>query len=242
VLAPDVDDPDGLCEIFESAVPVAVTMGRFADARRFADEHWKIAQRLSIHHRVHGVSLRLELDDALGDWSALAAETDEVVDAVGKNLATPCLRNARDLLLLALAYVATGDESRARELERDAQRLAGEGHEPELGTPRLRMALERGDPGAIAELVRLPVQRSYVWGPTVFGTKLDALVALRDHDRIEREVPELLQPGTYPEPFALRALGAARGDDELLARAHERFAALGLNWHASQTQRLLAGL
>jgi hypothetical protein len=44
------------------------------------------------------------------------------------------------------------------------------------------------------------------------------------------------------EPFALRALGAARNDDELLARADERFAELGLAWHRSQTERLLAGL
>ncbi len=44
------------------------------------------------------------------------------------------------------------------------------------------------------------------------------------------------------EPFALRALGVARGDDELLARADERFQALGLVWHRAQTERLLDGL
>jgi len=44
------------------------------------------------------------------------------------------------------------------------------------------------------------------------------------------------------EPFALRALGVARRDDELLARADERFAALGLEWHRAQTERLIAGV
>ena len=72
---------------------------------------------------------------------------------------------------------------------------------------------------------------------------LDALVALGRHDRIEREVPRLVQAEpTVLEPFALRALGAARRDDELLARADERFAALGLEWHRAQTERLLAGV
>jgi len=59
---------------------------------------------------------------------------------------------------------------------------------------------------------------------------------------IESEVPSLLSPGTMVEPFALRALGAARSDDELLSRAQERFEELGLDWHAAQTERLLAGL
>jgi hypothetical protein len=33
-----------------------------------------------------------------------------------------------------------------------------------------------------------------------------------------------------------------RGDDDLLEKADERFAALGLEWHRAQTERLLAGL
>jgi hypothetical protein len=52
----------------------------------------------------------------------------------------------------------------------------------------------------------------------------------------------LAQAGTTLEPFALRALGAARGEDELLVRADERFHALGLEWHRAQTTRLLEGL
>jgi hypothetical protein len=76
----------------------------------------------------------------------------------------------------------------------------------------------------------------------VYGTFLDALVALGEHEWIEREAPAMASPGTAVEPFALRALGAARRDDALLARAEERFQALGLTWHADQTERLLAGL
>ncbi len=45
-------------------------------------------------------------------------------------------------------------------------------------------------------------------------------------------------PGSYVEPFATRALGVTTGDDELLRRADERFRALGLVWHADQTEPL----
>jgi hypothetical protein len=51
-----------------------------------------------------------------------------------------------------------------------------------------------------------------------------------------------LRKRTFIEPFALRALGIVRRDDDLLRQADERFAELGLDWHAAQTERLLAGL
>jgi hypothetical protein len=135
-----------------------------------------------------------------------------------------------------------GDESRAAELERDGSRLAGEGYDTYLSGPRLRIALQRGDHRAARSLIDLPVERALVWGPAVFSARLDAFVALGRHDLIEREAPLLVQAGTIVEPFALRALGAARGDDELLTRADERFASLGLEWHRSQTELLLAGI
>ncbi|MGH3016759.1 MAG: hypothetical protein ACRDLU_00105 [Gaiellaceae bacterium] len=65
--------------------------------------------------------------------------------------------------------------------------------------------------------------------------------ALDRRQEIEREAPRLIQPETYVEPFALRALGFAREDDELLRQAIDRFEAMSLVWHAAQTQRLLTG-
>ena len=241
-LLPGIDDPDQLCEAYESGAPVAAVIGRFGETRRLAGLHWDLSRRLSAHHRVYAVSLELELADALGDWSALAAQTERVWSVVSANLATPCVRNPRDLLLCGLAHLCLGDESRAAELERDGSRLAGEGYDAALSGPRLRIALQRGDHRAAASLLDLPVHRTLVWGPAVFSARLDAFVALGRHDLIESEAPTLAQAGTSIEPFALRALGAARGDDELLARADERFAALDLDWHRSQTERLLAGI
>jgi class 3 adenylate cyclase len=241
-LLPGIDDPDHLCEAYESGSPAAAAVCRFDEARRLAEFHAGLAQRLSAHHRVHSVSLELELADVLGDWQALAAQTDRAWNAIAANLATPCVRNPRDLLLCSLAHLCLGDESRATELELDGLRLAGEGYETYLSGVRLRIALERGDRPAAESLVALPVERALVWGPGIFAARLDAFVALGRHVWIEREGPELAQSGTTVEPFALRALGVARSDDELLARADERFAALGLEWHRAQTERLLAGL
>jgi hypothetical protein len=79
-----------------------------------------------------------------------------------------------------------------------------------------------------------------VFGAAPIAARLDAIAALRDAARAEEEAVPLLQTGTYVEPFALRALGIVRGDDELLARADERFAALGLEWYRAQTDALLS--
>jgi hypothetical protein len=43
----------------------------------------------------------------------------------------------------------------------------------------------------------------------------------------------------YMEPFALRALGVVREDEEMISRAAERFDALALGWYAAQTRVLL---
>jgi len=241
-LLSEADDPDQLCEAYESGVPATLAVGCVREARRLADLHRELSRRLSAHHQLHAVSLPLEIGDALGDWEALAAQTDEVVDAVTRNLATPCVRNSRGLLLLALSHLSLGDEARASELEHEAARIAGQGYDTFLSGPRIRIALARGDRAAAEGLAELRVDRSFVWGPAVIEARLDVLVALGRHDWIEREAPSLLQKGTLLEPFALRALGAARGDDELLVRAEERFRELGLEWHSAQTGRLLAGL
>ena len=86
------------------------------------------------------------------------------------------------------------------------------------------------------------MERALVWGPGIFAARLDALAMLGKYERIELEAPPLVQPGTTVEPFALRALGLARRDDGLIAQAHDRFAALGLDWHAAQLERLRDGL
>ena len=241
-LMSQIEDPDHLCEAYEAASPAVAAVCRFDESRHLAELHGVLSQRLSAHHRVHSVSLELELADTMGDWAELAAQTDRAQAAIEANLATPCVRNPRDYLLLALAHLCLGDDLRARELERAGLRIAGEGYESYLSGVRLRMALERGDRDALETLIVLPVERALVWGPGIFAARMDALVALGHDEGLEAEAAELVQPGTSVEPFALRALGAARRDDDLLTQADELFASLGLGWHRAQTERLLAGV
>ncbi len=49
-----------------------------------------------------------------------------------------------------------------------------------------------------------------------------------------------LKPRTVLEPFGLPALGQVRGDDELIRQALARFEAMGLDWHAAETRKLVA--
>ena len=67
------------------------------------------------------------------------------------------------------------------------------------------------------------------------ATKLDALIALGRAEEAEKAATALLEPGTYLEPFALRALGRVRSDRALTEQAVERFEAMGLGWHAAKT-------
>ena len=72
------------------------------------------------------------------------------------------------------------------------------------------------------------------------AARLDALAALGDRKQLQAEAPGLGIPGSYLEPFALRALALVEEDEGLLARAIERFEAMSLNWHADETRKLAA--
>jgi hypothetical protein len=241
-LVPEIDDPDHLMDVYESVIPVITMLGRLGEARRLAALHEAAAEALSPHHRVHSAALRCELEDTAGRWDVIVARTDSIVDTVEANLETPCTRNARSLLVAAVAAAATGDEERARALERRAEMLADRGWAATgFAAPLLRLGLLRGDRERLASLLEADVFRMWIYGPGVMSSRLDAMTALRDRERIEKEAPPFARPGLLLEPFALRALGAVRGDDELLERAQDRFAAFGLDWHGAQTERLLAG-
>ena len=72
------------------------------------------------------------------------------------------------------------------------------------------------------------------------AVRLDALASLKERSTVERAAPSLVQPGSYLEPVALRALGAVREDERLLEQAADRSDAMGLSWHAEQTRKLVA--
>jgi hypothetical protein len=170
------------------------------------------------------------------DVRARAAEAERTVD-VSLAAATPCVVIVSILLNCATASALAGDEDESRRLESKADGIGMEGDRWYHGwfdPPRIRLALARNELGKLAELAAHDLD--WEWEPA--STFLDALAALGERERIEAEAPKWLHPGTFSEPFALRALGAARGDRGLLRQALARFEGMGLSWHAEQTRRL----
>jgi hypothetical protein len=118
-----------------------------------------------------------------------------------------------------------------------------EGYGFTLDTPRLMLALARRDLALCERLVARP-EEAPGWHRAWFRlgnvtARLDALAALGRRAEVEAEAPGYLREGAYLEPFALRALAQVREDDAILEQAIARFRAIGLDWHADETQRLL---
>jgi tetratricopeptide (TPR) repeat protein len=242
-LLDQVTDPDLRTIIGETPYASCVATARFAQAREIAQLHDELTRPLTPHHRMHGVAILVEVDELLEGWEAIRVREARVKHAVAANAATPCLRNARSLLVCALAATCLGDDHRATELERAAAALRLLGRQV-LDAPRLRLALLRGDHDRAQRLLAGLLDESgwYARGHgtslATLTTRIDALALLGHTERVEREAPPLLQPGTYVEPFALRALGIARRDQTLLQQAIDRFERLDLPWHAAQTRAM----
>jgi tetratricopeptide (TPR) repeat protein len=239
-----VTDPDLRTIIGETPYASCIATARFAQAREIAQLHDELTRPLTPHHRMHGAAILVEVEELLGGWEDIRARETRVIEAVTANAATPCLRNARSLLVCALAAACLGDDRRATELERAAAELGLLGRQV-LDAPRLRLALLRGDREGAERLLAGLLDESgwYARGHgtslATLTTRLDALAMLGQPEGVEREAPRLLQPGTYVEPFALRALGISRREPTLIEQAIDRFDRLDLAWHARQTRALL---
>jgi hypothetical protein len=72
---------------------------------------------------------------------------------------------------------------------------------------------------------------------STYTARLDALARLGR--RAEVEAWDAPRPGTYLEPFHLRALGIVREDEELLARSLAAFERLRLGRQAAETRAVL---
>jgi hypothetical protein len=240
-LLPRISDPDLRTIVAETPFSACVATCRFDQAREVARLHDDLTRSLTPHHRLHGAAILIEVEELLGDWRAVRALEDRVRAAVAANAGTPCLRNARSLLVCALAAACLGDGEHARALERAADDLGLLGRQV-LDAPRLRLALLRGDRERAGDLLaRIEAEpgwyaRGHGTSLATLLTRLDAHAALGHRATVETEAARLLAPGTFVEPFALRALGVARSDPALISRARARFDQLGLQWHAARTR------
>lgn len=237
-LVPQLTDPDHIALIYFSKHNASLMTGRFDEARRDSEAHDEVTRSLTPHHRLHAVALFVGIEVAAGRWETVRGLTSRAEAAVAANIATPCVWNVLSLLGCALASVRLGDEQKARRLERSAENLGMEGYSAAFDPMRIEISLARGE---LPEVER----KLSEWSPGGFldvdglVARLNALVALGRRAEIEQEAPAISRPGTYLEPFALRALGFARADDGLIEQAVERFEEMGLGWHAAETKKLL---
>jgi class 3 adenylate cyclase len=246
-IVPELTDPDHIALIYLFGLDACIATGRLEEARRVAEAHDDVTRSLTPHHRMHAVALLLGVEQAAGRWEAVRDLTSRAETAAVANIATPCVTNVSSLLRCALANAQLKNDEEARRLERKADALGMEGYGLMLDPIYVEIALARGD---LDEVERKLTE----WSPGGRGggryrgglgdidgliARLNALVALERRVEIENEAPAALKPRTYLEPFALRALGFARGDEGLIAKAIQRFEAMGLDWHAAETKKLL---
>ena len=239
-LLPGLPNPDTCSVVLMSAFFGYLRSGKLDEAGQASAQAVETAVGLTPHHRLHAACWQTQLAALTGRWDevrARVAEAERTVDA-NQAAATPCVMDVSILLNCATASALAGEEDEARRLESKAHGIGMEGgrwYHGWFDPPKMRLALARHDLGTLAELAAHDLD--WEWEPA--ATFLDALAALAECERIEAEAPKWLQPGTFSEPFALRALGVARDDRALLGQALARFEAMGLSWHTDQTRRLL---
>lgn len=238
-IVPTLTDPDHIALIYVFGLPACLATGRFQEARRISKAHDEVTTNLTPHHQMHAAILWIHVAQATGRWDAVRELTSRAESAVAANIATPCSSNVSSLLICALANVHLGNEQEARRLQRIAEDVGMEGYSLVFDPLYVETAIARGD---LAEVER----KLSEWSPRGFWdidgliARLNALVALERGSEIEEEAPAMLKPKTYLEPFALRALGYARGDEGLIRQAIGRFEAMGLDWHAARTRELVS--
>ena len=238
-----IDDPDHRADAYWAALPAYLGTGRFDEARRIARLNDEATAQLTPHHQLHGVAVLLEVEQLAGAWERIRELTPRTERAAEQST-TRCLHSRLGLLTCALASAYLGDEEDARRLEARSHAYGTDRYGREESP--IWLALHRGDLGAVERLLGelerpgKSLLRSRKLAPV--AARLDALAALGRRETLERDTPPLMRPGTYLEPFALRALGVVREDDGLAEQAVERFEAMDLDWHAAQTRAQLGVL
>jgi class 3 adenylate cyclase len=239
-LLPNIVDPDDRHFALMTSVSFYLDCGQLPEAERAAELLDEMVQGLTPHHRLHGIATRIQVEMVRGRWDRVRELTAQAEQAVKANSAAPCPSNASCLFNCALASLRCGDEDEAARLETKADAEIRDVYRPRYSAHKLRLALVRNDVTAIERFASAFDLGPFGWMGRIdaAATLLEALVTLGARKWIENTAPEFLRPGTYVEPFALRALGIARDDGRMVDEASRRFRAMGLDWRADETRNL----
>ena len=112
-----------------------------------------------------------------------------------------------------------------------------------LAGPRARLALLRGEIEDVDSLIGpVDLGEGRIWfSLQSAAARLDVLATARRRAEAEREASPFLSHGSgYLEPFALRTLGIVRDDEAMVEQAVVIFEAMGLDWYAAETRKLVA--
>ena len=184
----ELHDADAAVNVYASAINPAVACGEGEEARRYAALHDEATRALSPHHRLHGSVFLLLLEELFASWEQVLELRELIETRVEESAATPCVLGARSLYLCALANAYLGNDDEAKRLEAQAEPLAMSGYGTVLDTPRLLLAIHRGDLMAVESLLGEPAVRSSNWFYlAAMAAHLDGLAALGERERVERE-------------------------------------------------------
>jgi DNA-binding SARP family transcriptional activator len=96
-LLDSISDPDVIVDIYSAMIPGLLGVGDFVQAHEYAQLHDEAASRLSAHHRVHAVAMRLEVDELTGGWPG--CRDRQPADAVRPERAFARVRRPRKRLM-----------------------------------------------------------------------------------------------------------------------------------------------
>ena len=240
---PQIADPDHHTEIYEELIPPSALLGRFAEALRFVEAHAELSRRLTPHHRIHAIAMELEVKELMGDWPSIRERTAVVERLVAENLGTPCIRNARSLLVEAVAHAYGGGSEaataargarardRARGLRLPALRPARPAGAPPRRARHSRAACSARTSPAAATTGCSPPRWSRPVSTGCWRSGGSTRSSVKQHRccRSRRSCGR--------SRSARSAL--ARQDDALLAAALEGFERFGLGFHAEETRLVL---
>ena len=213
--------------------------GQAVRGREPSSQLTEMVEGLTAHHRLHGIHMRLRVEALAGRWDAVRPLTATRSERLKRTRPLP-------------VRVTSGAPSlcaRERAVRRRRPKPAGSRCTPTRSGSRARRNLTRQGSGW--HLFSTTSPRSGDWSiPGARRVRADgsstgggaARCARRPRrsraDRVRR--PGMAEAGDVLEPFALRALGVARSDAQLLGQAAARFAAMHLEWHAAETRKLLS--